>query len=338
VKKKIIVRADGNPLIGFGHIYRMLALADMLKDEFYIVFVLFPTAEFILNEIKNYSDEVILLPGALPFKTADEIRDTETIPFDLANILQGDEIVVLDGYYFGDNYQQAVKEKGCRLVCIDDLASRHFFADVVMNHAPGIDHLFYIKENYTRLYTGLDYAILRQPFLKPFNIKKNGFSKAFISLGGADHFGYSEKLLNSILQLDIFDNVQVLCSSSFNDELLNTLKKTKGESGKVQLHFDLNAEQLVEVMDNCTHAFVAASTVLLETYARGLTCFAGFYTRNQQFIYDGFVKNKWAGGLGNFKSLDVNSIHRVYKMEIEIEPLKFPLQSAKNIHSLFNNL
>jgi UDP-2,4-diacetamido-2,4,6-trideoxy-beta-L-altropyranose hydrolase len=37
--KKIILRVDGNSNMGLGHIYRGIALAEMLKDEFEVLFV-----------------------------------------------------------------------------------------------------------------------------------------------------------------------------------------------------------------------------------------------------------------------------------------------------------
>ncbi len=36
--KKIIIRVDGNSQIGLGHIYRGIALAEMVKDNFDILF------------------------------------------------------------------------------------------------------------------------------------------------------------------------------------------------------------------------------------------------------------------------------------------------------------
>src|SRR4030095_2375161 len=79
--------------------------------------------------------------------------------------LKGDEIVVLDGYNFKTTYQQQIKSKGCKLVCIDDIHAYHFVADVVINHAPGIDAKQYSCEAYTQLYLGTKYVLLKKIFL-----------------------------------------------------------------------------------------------------------------------------------------------------------------------------
>ena len=43
------------------------------------------------------------------------------------------KIVVLDGYHFDTNYQTKIKQKGCKLVCIDDLHDKHFVADIIIH-------------------------------------------------------------------------------------------------------------------------------------------------------------------------------------------------------------
>jgi spore coat polysaccharide biosynthesis predicted glycosyltransferase SpsG len=38
--RKVILRADGNSEIGLGHVYRSLALAEMLNEDFETVFLI----------------------------------------------------------------------------------------------------------------------------------------------------------------------------------------------------------------------------------------------------------------------------------------------------------
>ena len=336
--KRVIFRADGNSQIGLGHVYRLLALAEILKDEFDCYFAINNPDAFTLQQIEKTCRGSILLNSTKEYVLPDKNKPGEEMEFDLEEYLTGSEIVITDGYLFGENYQLAVKAKGSKLVCIDDLAECDFYSDIIINHAPGINPSVYKKQEYTRLFIGLDYAILRQPFFKPFNKKKDTFQTAFISLGGSDYFGYSEKLLELILQLNHFENVHLLCSSSFNSELLNTLKKIEATSAKVNLHFNLDATQLVDLLDNCTHAFVAASTVLIEAYARGLKCFTGSYIGNQQFMYDGFIKNHLAVGIGNFNVLSENAIKTAMKYEPSLIPLSCPLASPNNLKGIFASL
>ena len=47
--KKILFRADGNEEIGYGHVIRSLALADMLKENFECIFV----TRFLINRFSR---------------------------------------------------------------------------------------------------------------------------------------------------------------------------------------------------------------------------------------------------------------------------------------------
>jgi UDP-2,4-diacetamido-2,4,6-trideoxy-beta-L-altropyranose hydrolase len=144
-KRKIIFRADGGPTIGMGHFIRTLALAEMLNDDFYCIYATQSPSEYQTNEIEKVCHERIDLP-------ADETHFNVFL-----NLLKGNEIVVLDNYYFTTEYQKAIKAKGCKLVCIDDMQDKHYVADLVINHAEGINRNSFSIESYTRLLLGYKY-------------------------------------------------------------------------------------------------------------------------------------------------------------------------------------
>lgn len=73
--------------------------------------------------------------------------------------------MVLDNYFFTTDYQRAIKEKGCCLVCVDDMHDKHYVADVVINHGLTDESLFDV-EPYTKLCLGFDWALLRHPFIE----------------------------------------------------------------------------------------------------------------------------------------------------------------------------
>lgn len=171
--KKIYFRADASATIGYGHFIRTLALADMLKDDFDCTFFTCHPTSYQVSEIEK----------VCPFVTLQE----ETHYDDFLSYLQGDEIVVLDNYFFTTDYQRAIKEKGCRLVCIDDMHDKHYVADVVINHGLTDESLF-DKEDYMQLCLGYDWALLREPFLRPLPIRhsnKNA-SSVTVCFGGSD--------------------------------------------------------------------------------------------------------------------------------------------------------
>lgn len=117
-RRKIFFRADAGAQIGYGHFIRTLALADMLRDDFDCTFFTQSPSEYQQRE----AEEVCPLV-ALP---SDDSKFEEFI-----DCLKGEEFVVLDNYFYTSEYQKQIKEKGCKLVCIDDMHDKHYYADVV---------------------------------------------------------------------------------------------------------------------------------------------------------------------------------------------------------------
>ena len=208
----------------------------------------------------------------------------------------------------------------------------------MINHAPGVDKAKYKLHPRTLLLTGLDYAILRRPFFENLKIKNSSKEVAFISLGGSDYNHYSAKLVKLLLELSAFDELHILCSTLFDEQLVAQLQKFQELSNKIFLHFNLGATQVADVMNQCTDAFVSSSSVLIESYSRGLKCFAGYYTRNQQFLYQGFIKNNFAQALGDFRDLNAESMRKVFANREVIQQLRSPLTSNTNILKVFNVL
>ena len=86
VMQKIYFRADASATIGYGHFIRTLALADMLKDDFDCTFFTCHPTSYQVSEMEK----------VCPFIPLQE----ETHSADFLSHLQGDEIVVLDNYFF----------------------------------------------------------------------------------------------------------------------------------------------------------------------------------------------------------------------------------------------
>lgn len=337
MKRKIILRADGGSKIGLGHVFRLLALAEMLKDVFECVFAINNPDSFTLTQIKNVCHDVIVLNNGIENDLPDNNKANEEIVFDLAPYITGNTIIVTDGYLFGEKYQIAVKATGAKLVCIDDLGEINFYADIIINHAPGVEADKYKKQSYTKLFTGIDYAIIRKPFFNKLIKKDDKDNNAFISLGGSDFFQNTKKLVELLLPYQEFKQLNILCSASFDNAHLKYLEQLQLNERRIKLHYNINADDLVALLDHCTHSFVAASTVLIESFSRGLKCFTGYYTKNQMFIYNGFIKMQYAEALGSFAEITPSIFEKAIQQE-NIQVLKAPLESSNNLKSIFSSL
>ena len=224
-KRKIFFRADAGAQIGYGHFIRTLALADMLRDDFDCTFLTQSPSEYQQKEVEKVCPLV-----ALP---SDDSKFEKFI-----DCLKGEEIIVLDNYFYTSEYQKQIKEKGCKLVCIDDMHDKHYYADVVINHGLTDENLFDV-EPYTRLCLGFDYALLRRPFIQVSNTVKLPNSW-FISFGGTDFLNLTEKILKAIHDDPRVDSITVVIGDAY--KYIENLKNYP----KATIEKNLTAEEMAE--------------------------------------------------------------------------------------------
>jgi UDP-2,4-diacetamido-2,4,6-trideoxy-beta-L-altropyranose hydrolase len=336
LKKRIIFRADGNMIIGFGHVYRLLALADMLKNDFHCVFACNRPGETVRKRIVD-TCELLELDIDYNYVVPDLISLQTQMPFDLAGIVSENDTVVLDGYQFKHKYQEALHKCGCKQVVIDDLIENYPFADIIINHAPGISAGEY--RSTAKLCLGLDYALLRKNFFSPFPSGINNNRNVYVSMGGSDRLGITKKIVTALLLQKDLNMVHVLCSNGFEQTQLQELKLLERQ-GKLLLHFNLDAGQIVDIMAECSTAFVSASTVLMEAYTRGLKCFTGYTAQNQHRFYNGFVSEGMVKGCGDLAVLSPEELANMISEEnwLSLKTLQKPLQPFTEYKKIFHDL
>lgn len=284
--KKVVFRADGNRSIGLGHIYRLLALAEVCSD-LEILFVLKESSS--VNVIpKQY--EVICIPN-----------NTESEPYWFQeNLAATEHLIVLDGYQFTSAYQKQLKGFGYGLVYIDDLAKEHMYADIVINHSPFFAQTDFVKEPYTKLALGTKYALLRPLFLKQAKSKKiiKSVDTAFVCFGGADPNDFTCKVIKALLATVKIKKIHIVLGGAYkHKEVLNIQILNKD---KVEIHRGLWEKELIIVMQQCNFGIVPASTILYELCCIKMPILSGFYVDNQKMIYEGFLSNGAIFGAGNF--------------------------------------
>ncbi|MCR5550238.1 MAG: UDP-2,4-diacetamido-2,4,6-trideoxy-beta-L-altropyranose hydrolase [Bacteroidales bacterium] len=287
-KQKILFRADAGPEIGYGHFIRSLALADMLKEDFDCVFYTQAPTDYQRKEAASICP-LVELP-------ADDTR------FELfLNELTGKEIVVLDNYFYTTDYQKRIKETGCKLVCIDDMHDKHYVADVVVNHGNVQPEKFSI-EPYTQLCLGLDFALLRRPFLeaaqRKFHNKTNPTIKRIaICFGGSDPMHLTEKALTALLPNNTIQHIDVIVGKYFSSASHFT-------DSRIHFHQSISAQTVADIFSNCDVAIVSASSVCVEALACGTTVAAGWYVDNQREGYLDLITKGWIIGMGQLCETD----------------------------------
>lgn len=301
-KKKVFFRADASFEIGYGHFTRSLALADMLKENFDCVFFTCHPTTFQKQEMSKVCSFVAL----------DETTHYETF----LSYLQGDETVVLDNYFFTTDYQRQIKAKGCRLVCIDDMHDKHYVADLVINHAPGIKNSDFSCEAYTRLCLGMDYLLLRRAFLETTTQSKTTRGNSiFICFGGSDEKNLT---LNTCRLLRRLTSRSIIVVVGSGYQFMNELKLFSKDN-HIGIHSSIDAYKMVDLLYSATLAIVPASTTLLEACCTRIPIITGYDIDNQRFMAENCGELGIAYNCGNlcvdfvekletaFKQLDSNT-------------------------------
>ena len=306
-KPIVYVRADGNSEIGLGHIIRSLALAEMLKEDFDCIFATRFLTDYIQTEASKVCIDIVKLPESEDHFDA------------FLSLLSSSETVVLDNYFFDTDYQKLIKSKGCKLVCIDDMHDKHFVADVVINHAPGVDKKQYSIESYTQLCLGLEYALLRKPFREEIaaipNIVVEKPKNIFVCFGGTDYTNLSQKTINVLLQISNIEKIfAIIGNANKNKEKLSDAYK---DNDVVSILSNLSAEEMIAAIKKSDLAIVPSSSILLEIFSVGLPVITGFFVENQEEAFSFFVKNGLALGVNmsseNYQALLVD----IFTQEID---------------------
>ena len=315
--QRICFRADAGSNIGYGHFIRTLALADMLKEEFDCVFYTAEPSFYQIGEIKKICSYVTL---------------SEATKFeDFLALLDGTEIVVLDNYFYTTDYQQEIKRKGCKLVCIDDMHDKHYVADAVINHAPGIKESQFSIEDYTKLYLGPDYLLLRKEFREatycytPYHNNKN----VYICYGGSDELNLTRKACEVILHNHKCHIDAVVGGAYEYYEDLNDYAKDKD----ITIYRNASPDEIVELLRNSCLAIVPDSMVFFETCCLRRPCITGFDCNNQLFIANYNKKHNMGFEIGN---LLVNFEKKMTRAYCEIDNHK-ALAYVENQRALIND-
>ena len=296
MNRKIFFRADADMSIGYGHFIRTLALADMLKDTFECVFFTQSPTDYQRKEMERVC-HFVELPG-----------DDRRFDFFL-DYLSGEEIVVLDNYFYTTDYQLQIKNKGCKLVCIDDMHDKHYVADVVVNHGLAESQEFDC-EPYTRLCLGLDWSLLRKPFLLPIHATKR-LDRIIVCFGGSDPQRLSDKVVTMLLQLSVEQEIVVI--------LGDTAYLSEENRQRVTIMHNLTAWQMADLFETSMYGIMPASSVRMEAVSRGLKTIAGYFVDNQRIGFD--------------RSLALQDIVPIYNYaELTIERLSSAMEQLRDFH------
>ena len=291
--KKIILRADGNSIVGLGHLFRSFALIEMFKDEYECVFL---TRQDSLNDIIPKEYRIDIIPKNISYSEE---------PHWISKKYNYNEfIVIADGYAFDSNYQRDFKKFGFKFIYIDDLASSGMFADIVINHSLNLSVKdFTAAAEYTKFALGTEYAVMRPKFIKAAKkvkeIKK--IDEVFICFGGVDFYDFTNRALEGVIEIPSIKKINIVISSAYSHEdIYSTLKKRKKD---VFIYKNICENKMIELMNKCQLAIIPSSTISYEACSVKMLILGGYYVDNQKRINEGLDLNGMIYNVGDFREL-----------------------------------
>ena len=286
MKRRVVFRADGDAEIGYGHFIRTLGIAGLINEDFNCVYAIKEPTEYQLEEIFKVCSDVCKLN-----------KDEKALD-DFLFYLKNDDIVVLDNYFFDSDYQLKIKSKGCKVIYIDDYNHRNYVCDALINNIPGFSIESFKKKEYTKLYLGIDYALLRKEFFNPAlrDVKKRE-NTVFISFGGGDFFNISEKIIGFLNRINPDFEIHLLIGDAYM--FYDSIKKYNN----ITIHKNINASEVALLMASSTVCIIPASSLLNEAASIGSAVLLGYFAENQIQPYEYFVANDLAIGLDDYRVL-----------------------------------
>ncbi|MBL0139314.1 MAG: UDP-2,4-diacetamido-2,4,6-trideoxy-beta-L-altropyranose hydrolase [Bacteroidetes bacterium] len=325
MKPRIILRADGGAVQGMGHVVRCLALAEILSETYEVSFAIQESEESTLFEIRKVVKEVWILP---------KVQDYKIDALNFLPHLNRSDIVVLDGYHFTTDYEKSIRSIKCKLVLIDDLHSWHHVADVVFNSADSVKQSDFSSEPYTRFFLGLQYVLLRKPFIANTTVvrRRSEISRVFLNMGASDSENLTMKFTNALSNIKGIREIHLMLGAVNVHTPL--VQKLAGEitNVKIQVHQDISAEKIVSILRQCELAICPASTISMECCAVGIPMISGYTIENQKGVLDGLTRHKVLINLGDLRQIDME-IFRTKLMDLIQTPglLEEMVANQKNL-------
>ncbi len=297
LKPVVFIRADANSEVGMGHLIRCLALAQMLRNDFEVIFVTKNTGIMILDKFIGNSFRHESIPANIQlYEEPEYIKSISTIGKLTC--------LVLDGYRFDTVYMAACRLNTDKLVVIDDLVTYHYSCDAIINQADFVTETQYAGTGIGFFCLGPAFALLRNDFLveaKKQSKKAGPIEKVFVSLGGADADNLTYDILRRLQLFEQIKHISVL-TGPVNENIKNWQEQFNSRSN-ITFYNNLSGEAVCNLISTSDLAICPASSLSMEVCACRTPLLVGKTANNQSGIYRSLTLHGAAKGVGDWGSL-----------------------------------
>lgn len=260
----IIFRADGNSLVGVGHVMRCLSIADAFKKVGESC--LFITSDNIMSKTIRERGHKNLVLG-LKYDHMDEEIDL----LKKAITTKKTKVIFIDSYFVTERYLESLRDfcvkKHILLVYIDDVLAFPYPCDVLLNY-----NIYASSDEYSNLYKGCvspefmlgtAYAPQREEFqnLSDRIVNRQG-KNILISTGGADSEHISLEIIKTIIASNKWKDYKfhVIVGSMNRDK--DKIYSLAAGWDNIEIYEEVI--KMADLMRSCDVAISAAGSTLYE--------------------------------------------------------------------------
>lgn len=297
--RKVILRADGGTQIGLGHIYRLLAVYEMLGGTFSCMFAINRPDDKVKKLIESFCPVIEL-------KSPDKAGEIE----ELKQFVTQKDIVVADGYTFDFDYLHSLRHMSGKLVVVDDMADRKITADIIINHGRSGIEQQYINMGVDQVLCGFGYLLLRNEFLQAARQQRTveTVDSLFICLGGADINNLTLKFLKAAVKVDFIKNIKIVIGAAYQHKQQLTEFANSVKDKTIELFEGINSSDMIRVIQSCQVAISPASTTSLEICCAKSGLITGYSADNQLNILTELLSKECGTSIGDFNTVSESEI------------------------------
>jgi UDP-2,4-diacetamido-2,4,6-trideoxy-beta-L-altropyranose hydrolase len=301
----LVLRADATTAIGIGHLMRCIALAQAWRAKGNAVIFLSRCQNGVLiDRIK--SEGFYFIPIAKSYPDPDDLELTLNFLSQCQSFNPAaNSWLTIDGYHFDESYQRMVRDRGFKVLVIDD--HHHlpqYCYDVILNQNIGAVTLDYscAFEKYRLM--GPRYILLRKEFLNHSGYKdttKETIRNVLITLGGADLENATLTVLKGLIFLRIQNLHVKLVVGPANLNLAELESDLTGSP--IDYEIVRSPTNMPDLMSWADVAISAAGSTCWELAYMGVPSAVLVLADNQEIIAKGLEKSHAALNLGRIGAL-----------------------------------